>query len=316
MLNRRILRIKAFKVIYGYAVKGGMSLDDALAELDKSCEATRDLYLFMLAIISPLTKVARERIESARSKFNPTSEEANPNCKFADNALAKYFDNDPDFQKIVAKKKLSWEQYDILLKKVLDSVVTKDYYQKYMSRPETSLKEDAALFIRIFEEEFVDMEELEHILEDISMYWIDDLAYSLTHCCRTLKEVGKGQSWRLPELYQSDMMRKQRPEMPVESDRDFVRKLLKNAFAGYEKYFEAVTKEVPDWDSDRLFSTDMALIALGMAEAQNFPQIPLKVTLNEYIEISKYYSSPKSRGFVNGLLDKMIKENNTLNKQI
>lgn len=316
MLNRRILRIKAFKVIYGYAVKGNMTLDEAFSELDKSCEATRDLYLFMLAIISPLTQIAKERIEAARAKFNPTEEEANPNEKFADNALAAYFDNDPDFQKIISKKKLFWEQYDMILKKIMDSVVTKDYYRKYMDRPGTSLKEDAALFIRIFEEEFVDMEDMERLLEDISVYWIDDLAYALTYCCRTLKEVGKGHSWKLPELYQSDMVKKQRPEAIVDSDRDFVRKLLRNAFTGYEKYFEAVTKEVPDWDSDRLFSTDMALIALGMAEAQNFVEIPLRVTLNEYIEISKYYSSPKSRGFVNGLLDKMIKENNTLNKQI
>ena len=316
MLNRRILRIKAFKVIYGYAVKGNMTLDEAFSELDKSCEATRDLYLFMLAIISPLTQIARERIEAARAKFNPTEEEANPNEKFAGNALAVYFDNDPDFQKIISKKKLFWEQYDMILKKIMDSVVTKDYYRKYMDRPGTSLKEDAALFIRIFEEEFVDMEDMERLLEDISVYWIDDLAYALTYCCRTLKEVGKGHSWKLPELYQSDMVKKQRPEAIVYSDRDFVRKLLRNAFTGSEKYFEAVTKEVPDWDSDRLFSTDMALIALGMAEAQNFAEIPLRVTLNEYIEISKYYSSPKSRGFVNGLLDKMIKENNTLNKQI
>ena len=316
MLNRRILRIKAFKVIYGYAVKGNMTLDEAFSELDKSCEATRDLYLFMLAIISPLTQIARDRIEAARAKFNPTEEEANPNEKFAGNALAVYFDNDPDFQKIISKKKLFWEQYDMILKKIMDSVVTKDYYRKYMDRPGTSLKEDAALFIRIFEEEFVDMEDMERLLEDISVYWIDDLAYALTYCCRTLKEVGKGHSWKLPELYQSDMVKKQRPEAIVDSDRDFVRKLLRNAFTGYEKYFEVVTKEVPDWDRDRLFSTDMALIALGMAEAQNFAEIPLRVTLNEYIEISKYYSSPKSRGFVNGLLDKMIKENNTLNKQI
>lgn len=316
MLNRRILRIKAFKVLYGYAVKGNMSLEDALSELDKSCEATRDLYLYMLAIISPLTGIARSRIDSAKSKFNPTEEDANPNEKFADNALAPLFDNDPDFRKIIARKKLSWEQYDILLKKVMDSVSSKDYFKKYMSKPGTSLKEDTALFIRIFEEEFVDLKELEDILEDISIYWTDDLAYSLTYCCRTMKDIAKGSIWRMPELYQSDMLKKNNPDAVVDSDRKFVRDLLKYAFTGYEEYFEAVTKAVPDWDSDRLFSTDMALIALGMAEAQNFQEIPLKVTLNEYIEISKFYSSPKSRSFINGLLDKMIKENNTLNKKI
>ena len=167
MLNRRILRIKAFKIIYGYAVKGNMSLEDALAEFNKSCEATRDLYLFMLAIIAPLTQVARMRIEAGKSKFNPSEEELHPNEKFADNALARIFSSDPDFLKIISKKKLSWEQYDIILKKIMDSVVTKDYYQKYMENPETSLNEDVKLFIRIFEEELVDLEELDHLLEEL-----------------------------------------------------------------------------------------------------------------------------------------------------
>lgn len=316
MLNRRILRIKAFKIIYGYAVNGRMSLEDALSELDKSCEAARDLYLFMLALIPPLTQVSRSRIEAGRSKFNPNEEELNPNEKFAYNALAKLFSTDPDFTKIIAKRKLSWEQYDILLRKIMDSVSTKDYYKKYMANPETSLKEDVRLFIRIFEEELVGLEELERLLEDLSIYWIDDLAYSLTYCCRTLKDLANGEQWRLPELYSSEMVLKKKPGADVASDRAFVRKLLRAAFTGYEKYFEAITKEVPDWEGDRLFSTDIALIALGMAEAQSFEEIPIRVTLNEYVEISKYYSSPKSRVFVNGLLDKMIKENNILNKPI
>lgn len=316
MLNRRILRIKAFKIIYGFAVKGSMSLEDALDELNKSCEATRDLYLFMLALIGPLTQVARMRIEAGKNKFNPSEEELRPNEKFADNVLASIFSSDPDFLKIISKKKLSWGQYDIILKKIMDSVATKDYYKKYMQNPETSLKEDTRLFIRIFEEELVGLEELENLLEELSLYWIDDLAYSLTYCCRTLKDIAKGEPWKMPELYSSDMVIKKRPQASVESDRSFIKKLLSSAFTGYEKYFEAITKEVPDWEGDRLFAADIALIVLGMAEAQSFVDIPLRVTINEYVEISKYYSSPKSRVFVNGLLDKIIKENNTLNKPI
>ena len=116
MLSRRILRIKAFKVLYGYSVTNDMTLDEAMKELDLSFEATRDLYLFMLAIISPLTKEARNRIELAKTKFHPTEEDLNPNTKFADNKLAQYFDNDPDFQKILKKKELSWDNYAILVK--------------------------------------------------------------------------------------------------------------------------------------------------------------------------------------------------------
>ena len=302
MLNRRILRIKAFKVLYSNVIAENMSLAQAQSQLDIACEATRDLYMYMLGIISPLTKIARERIESAKLKFNPTAEELNPNMKFADNALAKLFESDVNFQKLLAKKKLSWDQYDILLKKVMTSVASKEYFAEYMASPKTSLKEDCRLFTRIFEEEFVDSEDLERILEDKSIHWNDDLAYALTWCCKTLKSMEKGESWKMPPLYQSDLI--SGPD--VESDQAFVRKLMQSAFAGYERYFSMISESVTGWEKERLFSTDVTLIVLGLAEACSFTTIPLKVTINEYVEISKFYGTQKSRSFVNGLLDRLI----------
>ena len=302
MLNRRILRIKAFKVLYSSALSDDMSLAHAEAQLDASCEAARDLYLYMLSIVSPLTAVARDRMEAAKMKFNPTEEERNPNTKFVDNRLAVLLDEDPDFKKILAKKKFSWQQYDLFLKKVMKSIASKEYFAEYMDSEERSLAEDCRLFTRIFEEEFVDSEELEKILEDMSLYWNDDLAYSLTWCCKTLKSLAKGERWTLPQLYQSDMMAGDN----VESDRVFVHKLLQAAFAGFDRYSAMVAESVSGWEKDRLFSTDMALIVMGIAEAVNFPTIPVKVTINEYVEISKFYGTPKSRSFVNGLLDRHI----------
>ena len=302
MLNRRILRIKAFKVLYSNAIAENMSLAQAQSQLDVACEATRDLYIYMLAIVSPLTKIAKDRIESARSKFNPTDEELNPNMKFADNALAKLLDADVDFQKILSKKKLSWDQYDIFLKKVMNSIASKEYYAEYMASPTSSLKEDCRLFTRIFEEEFVDSEDLERILEDKSLYWNDDLAYALTWCCKTLKSFEKGETWKLYPLYQSELME----GSEVESDKAFVRKLLQAAFAGYDKYFSMISESVAGWEKERLFSTDVALIVMGLAEAATFPTIPVKVTINEYVEISKFYGTQKSRSFVNGLLDRLV----------
>ena len=176
MLNRRILRIKAFKVLYSGVMSGNMSLTQAESQLDLSCEATRDLYIYMLGIVSPLTQIAKERIEAAKSKFNPTEEERNPNMKFAENSLAVLLDSDRDFQKMLEKKKFSWSQYDVVLKKIMTSVASKEYYAEYMAAEERSLAQDCKLFTRIFEEEFVDNEELERALEDISLYWNDDLA--------------------------------------------------------------------------------------------------------------------------------------------
>jgi N utilization substance protein B len=279
-----------------------MSLAQAQSQLDVACEATRDLYIYMLAIVSPLTKIAKDRIESARSKFNPTDEELNPNMKFADNALAKLLDADVDFQKILSKKKLSWDQYDIFLKKVMNSIASKEYYAEYMASPTSSLKEDCRLFTRIFEEEFVDSEDLERILEDKSLYWNDDLAYALTWCCKTLKSFEKGEAWKLFPLYQSELME----GSEVESDKAFVRKLLQAAFAGYDRYFSMISESVAGWEKERLFSTDVALIVMGLAEAATFPTIPVKVTINEYVEISKFYGTQKSRSFVNGLLDRLV----------
>ena len=304
MLNRRILRIKAFKVLYSSVLAGNMSLAEAEAQLELSCEATRDLYIYMLGIVSPLTKIAQERIEAGKSKFNPTEEERNPNMKFAENALAKFLDEDVDFQKVFKKKKFEWMQYDLFLKKVMTSVASKEYYAEYMASDDKSLAEDCKLFTRIFEEEFVDSEELEKILEDKSLYWNDDLAYSLTWCCKTLQNIAKGENWSLIPLYQSEMLKGE----GVESDKLFVRRLLKASFAGYERYSAMVAESVSGWEKERLFSTDVVLVVMGLAEAASFPTIPVKVTMNEYVEISKFYGTPKSRSFVNGLLDKLVQQ--------
>ena len=304
MLNRRILRIKAFKVLYANILAGNSSLAQAETQLDQSCEATRDLYLYMLSVVPALTQIAKDRLEAAKTKLRPTEEDLNPNTKFADNALAKLIAEDVDLNKLLAKKKYSWGQYDLILKKVMTSVASKEYFQKYMESDMVSLAEDCKLFTKIFEEEFVDLEELEMMLEEKSLYWNDDLAYALTWCCRSFKVFAAGKSWSMLPLYQSDML--EGPD--VESDNRFVHKLLQSSYAAYEKYAAMVADSVTGWERERLFSTDVVLIAMGLAEAVTFPEIPVKVTLNEYVEIAKFYGTPKSRAFVNGLLDRLIQK--------
>ena len=304
MLNRRILRIKAFKVLYSYAENPSMTIAEAENNLEMSCEATRTLYLFMLDVIPFLTAEAKTRIETARNKFNPTEEEKNPNMKFTQNALAPLFEQDPDFQKIISRRKLTWEQYDAIVRNIYDSICTKDYYKEYMASPEKSLAEDVKLFSKIFEEEFVDNAGLENVLEDISIWWNDDLAYSLTCCCDSLKDISKGKRWELPPLYRSDMLKSK----DLESDKAFVLKLLRTSYACYPKYSPLVAASTDQWEADRLFTTDTVLIVMGLSEAKAFPSMPVKVTINEYVEISKFYSTPKSRSFVNGLLDRLIRK--------
>lgn len=302
MLNRRILRIKAYKVLYGSVIAEATSLAQAEAQLEQACEATRDLYVYMLSIIPALTQVAKDRIDAAKSKLRPTEEDLNPNMKFAENGMARLIAEDVDLNKLLAKKKFSWAQYDILLKKVMTSVASKEYFAQYMESSERSLTEDCRLFTKIFEEEFDNNQDLEMILEEKSMHWVDDLPYALSWCCRSLKDFADGKSWSLLPLYQSEMKKGD----DVESDKLFVRRLLQSSYAGYEKYSAMVAEAVSGWEKERLFLSDVVLVVMGLAEAVSFPTIPVKVTINEYVELAKYYGTPKSRAFVNGLLDRLV----------
>ena len=306
MLNRRILRIKAFKELYACAENPGKSLKEALADLDASMEATRDLYLLMLSVIPPLTAEASRRIEAARGKFNPTEEDLNPNLKFVRNNLSPLLEDDPDFRKIIEKKKISWDQYDVFLHDLYESVKTKPWYQAYMESPELSLAEDVRLFKKMYEEEFEDSDALAAILEDLNIRWTDDLGYVLGFIIRDLDDIARTGRWRLPPLVNSDLLIRQGKK--ADSDLRFVRTLLETAVGNYPQYEKMIAALVSRWDSDRLYTTDVVLIALGLSEAVCFPEIPLRVTINEYVEISKFYSTPKSGSFVNGLLDRLIKQ--------
>lgn len=302
MLNRRILRIKAFKELFAIELSTNPTLGTALEELDAALVSTRDLYLFMMGSIPALTSVAKERFALLQKKINKTEEERNPNLKFAENALAANLEADPDFKKIYRKRCEEWGAYDLILKEIYASIQTKPWFAAYMANPERSLKEDCELFIHIFEEEFVDREDLAEALENLNIYWNDDLPYSLSWCCRSLDDMAKGEGWSLPYLYMS------RYNPSLDDDEKFVHKLMTESYANYDRYLALINESVPNWDQDRLVATDIALIATALAEIEHFPSIPTNVSINEYVEISKFFGTPNSSRFVNGLLDTLSKK--------
>ena len=307
MLNRRILRVKAFKALYAYAENPDLSLKEVLANLEVSAEATRDLYLNMMAVVPALTAEAAKRVEAARGKFNPTEEDLNPNLKFVNNGISVLLENDPDFQRLIAKKKISWEQQDAFVHKLYEDLKTREYYIAYMADEESSLAKDAALWKEIYANEFEDDEALASILEDSSIYWADELAYVLNTCISSFEEMRRTGRWTLPPLYQSEQL-SNRGKKDVASDHDFARSLVTATYGRFKEYDALIDACASKWDRDRLYTTDIVLISMGLAEAETFPAIPVRVTMNEYVEISKYYSTPKSHVFVNGLLDRLIKE--------
>ena len=294
MLNRRILRIKAFEALYSSVIlnEGGarLTIEEAADGLRESCEAVRDLYVFMLGLVPALTGV-----EKARKNSDP---------KFCSNRLSALLESDADFLKIWKKKAYSWDQYDIILKKIASDVTASPYYASYISSGKSSIEEDCRLFVSIYENAILDAEGIDGILESMSIHWNDDLGYALTMCCKTFKKLASQPRWSLPPLYQSDMLAMEGKKL--DSDSAFVRKLFQNAYSSYDSYSALISESVPSFDKDRLVMTDVCLMVCCMAEAVNFPEIPVRVSINEYVEISKFFGTPKSSVFVNGILDRLI----------
>lgn len=295
MLNRRLIRIKVFKVLYAAEASGATSQANAEKELLLSCAKTLDLYYFLLNLCPALKKLAAQKIETGKSKFNPTESELTASTKFVDNRFTAILEENGDFVKTCAKKGLGWEEYDVFVKKLFASITASDYYQEYMADPEDSLKKDCRLISRIFEEELEDNEMLWDILEETSVYWADDLGFVLNVIIRDLEAASTAAALPQHEVFLKD------------DDRSFATELLAAVMTNYDKYLKVVQENVPNWDPDRIVRTDALLVVMGIAEAVKFPSIPVKVTINEYVDISKFYSTPNSHTFVNGLLDVILK---------
>ena len=296
MLSRRLIRIKAFKTLFAYIGSESDNVGAAQKALLESCDKVKDLYYFMLNITSSLVRVAEEKIAVGMRKFHPTEAEANPNYKFVRNRFAALLSEDPEFGRICQKRGLTWGEYEPFVRHVYNSMLTKEYYQEYMASGEDSFEEDCRLFSCIFEDEFEDNEELDSILEDMSLLWVDDLAYALNVIIAGIDETRRKKRIVHPNTFLK------------EDDKEFALRLLTESILRYEECFKLLEGHLDNWNSDRLVSTDATLIVMGVTEAVVFPTIPIKVTINEYVEIAKYYSTPNSRIFVNGILDRIIQE--------
>ena len=296
MLSRRLIRIKVFKTLFAFVGSESDNVNAAQKTLLESCDKVRDLYYFMLNISGPLVRVAEEKIAAGLRKFHPTEAEANPNYKFVRNRFAALLSDDPEFGRICAKRGLGWGEYEPFVRHVYNSIITKDYYRDYMASEEDSFEADCRLFSCIFQDEFEDNEELESILEDLSLLWIDDLAFALNAVIAGIDETARKKRIVHPNTFLK------------EDDKEFALRLLSESIVRYDEYFKLLEEHLDNWKSDRLVSTDAALIVMGITEAVVFPTIPVKVTINEYVEIAKYYSTPNSRIFVNGILDRIIQE--------
>jgi N utilization substance protein B len=299
MLSRRLLRIKVIKALYAFfqaGDEGSAQIRAARKNLRTSIDRTYDLYFQMLWLIVEVRRYAGERIELGRAKHLPTPEELHPNTGFIDNELIRRIENSDAVLDYLRKRKLGWTGYPELVKEMYGILTASDYYARYMEEGAGDFGRDVAL-VRDFysSRELEDNLLLEEVLEEQSALWNDDAGFALVMVVKTLDRVRERQS-DIPVL----------PEFKSDDDPAFADRLLKEAIGGYHDNLRIVQQFTRNWDVERIALVDNLIMTTAMAELVSFPDIPVKVTLDEYIEIVKYYSTPGSNAFINGILDKVV----------
>ena len=298
MINRVLIRIKVIQVIYAYYKNSGKSIKAAEDEVFFSLSKAYDLYKFLLLLIVALTRYASDRIAFNMRKVRPTEEDLNPNLKFVNNRLAAQLEANTDLIKFSEKSKLDWINYSDFLRRLLDSIVESDIYKEYMASETSSYEEDRELWRKLYKNFIFNNEELDILLEELSLYWNDDKAIVDTFVLKTIKRFNE----------EGGMNQQLLPEYKDDEDMEYAHRLFKATIQNAEEYRKMMSESSKNWDMSRLAFMDVIIMQTALAEVMTFPQIPLNVTLNEYVEIAKYYSTPKSSSFINGLLDTIIKK--------
>ncbi len=299
MLNRRHIRIKVMQSLYAF--KGTESDDFKKDEkfLLHSLDSIHDLYISVLALLTEIHKKSIDYNQKRQKKLLGTDSDKNPNTKFQDNQLLHLISENKMLQDAIEKKKLNFwdldfEYVDLLFKEIINS----NLYRTYISETTTSFKEDKQFVLDVYTDIIAPNDKLYDYFEDKKLTWVDDLPVVNTLVIKLLKKLKltSPETHLLPDVYKD------------EDDREFAKDLMNKTLLNGSKYSEEISGKTKNWDSERLASIDGVLLRMAICEFQKFPSIPHKVTLNEYLEIAKEYSTPKSSIFINGVLDKIVKE--------
>ncbi|MFK7780892.1 transcription antitermination factor NusB [Psychroserpens sp.] len=300
MLNRRHIRIKVMQALYAF--KGNESEDLKVTDkfLNESLNSMYDLYLSMLCLIVEVHKKAEDHQSKSQKKFLATQAEKNPNQKFVKNEVLMMLNSNEALKSELEHRKLNpwyldFEYVDLTFKAITES----DLYSDYMSTSVSTFKEDKNFVISIFEDIIAPNDKLYDYFEDKKLTWLDDIPVVNTSIMKLLKKLKPSTSEQhfLPKLFKD------------EDDRAFGVDLLNKTILNQAAFSEEIASKTKNWDSERITQIDTVLMQMAICEFQKFPSIPVKVTINEYLEVAKEYSTPKSSNFINGILDKIVKEN-------
>jgi transcription antitermination protein NusB len=307
MISRRLLRIKILHILYAYFSNSDPSINKFEKDLFFSIDKSYDLYHYLLLLLVEVKKEAEEKTDLAKQKRIPTNEDLNPNTKFIDNRIINSIWNNNSFTNYLTKNKINWVDNPELSKRLFRDFQKTELYQTYMNSEGSSFNEDKKLVIAFFEEIIATNDFLYQLLEEKSIFWNDDVEFIISMVIKTIQKMKptQGQHTSLLPLFKN------------EDDHLFTKFLFRKSVLNHNEYRELIEKHLKNWDIDRIAFIDIVIMIMAIAEVIEFPSIPIKVTMNEYIELAKFYSTNKSNIFVNGILDKIfaeLKEQNKIQK--
>lgn len=297
MISRRLLRIKALMALYAFNRRDDGNLSQAEKELMFSIEKTYDLYHYLLLLVLDIADVATGKIDQAMQKRMPTPEDLNPKRRFIDNQLVQQLRYNDAFNHYISIHKLSWVNSHIP-RSLYNKMLTWDVYEDYMTSEEHDYQSDKKFIIKLITVLFLQSEDLQSYLEEQSIFWNDDIEYVSAMIEKTLKKFKQESQENAPMM----------PLFKNEEDEEYVRILFRKAVMNQKMTSGLIDKNTTNWEVERIALMDILVMQLAITEVLEFQEIPVRVTLNEYIEIAKYYCTSKSSTFVNGILDNIVKE--------
>ena len=298
MINRILIRIKVLQIVYSFYQNGNNDLKVAENELLFSLRKSYDLYHYFLLLIIEVTNLQQRTLDAKKSKYMPTHAELNPNTRLVNNRFTAQVAENEALQKYVAEQGLSWVNDEEFIKNVLDLILASDLYNEYLDNENDSYETDKEFWRAVFKKLICGNEMIEEYLEDKSIYWNDDIEIVETFTLKTIKqfeEKNKGKQKLLPMFKDLE-------------DQSFAIKLFRQSLLKGAEYLERINKHMKNWETERIANMDLIIMQVALAEIMTFPSIPINVTFNEYIDTAKYYSTPKSGVFINGILDSIVSE--------
>ncbi len=300
MLTRRDIRMKVMQALYAFMQSDNKRLDTGEKKLIESIERIYLLYTWQLSFVLEVFDFARKRIEENSQKLLPSYEDLHPNMRFVNNRIAIALANNKHYNDLSDKAKTNWSLHEEMVRKFYNTLKESDAYRQYMEAPKATFEDDKNILLFMVREMLVGFELLQSHFEEMDIHWVDDYDTVLILLERTLKswKASHDEYVKLPPLIKESIDDEQ-------DDLYFARQLYKKVLLNTNQYDQMIEEKISNWEFDRVARVDIILLRMAVCEFLEFPYIPVKVTINEYIDISKVFSSPKSKLFINGMLDKM-----------